>query len=358
MDLSALLPPSGRVFLNGVFRYMVTGDKQEEDAAEELRDQCRGQQRRGLEVEKRIAELRTRFGTGSSSATRFGSLYVEILSVNVLPPGVDAFVELQSVQSRRRGHRSRRSDASPSDGDCEDAKGGAEASDGACFNTSVAKRVAGRSPQWRETFELPLESLEHELELRVMDAAAPILGSKRGRKRLGVARLVVVDIVERCVGIGTRPDSPSRLAVAGNVSPTGGSPRQRTQPSTSAVVKLSTVGGTARAPQAHVSPSPCAVATSSTAPTTTMEVPMASYELPLDVSDALLAAIRRHQADLTASAPSTLLRHGHPRLALRCGVRFEELGSLLVAQRKQQRRLVELRAKESQFLAWEDGKER
>ncbi|POM72798.1 Hypothetical protein PHPALM_10433, partial [Phytophthora palmivora] len=52
----AALPP-GRVFLNGVPRYVVTGDKGEEDAAEELRDQWRQQQIQMLGLEKRIAEL-------------------------------------------------------------------------------------------------------------------------------------------------------------------------------------------------------------------------------------------------------------------------------------------------------------
>lgn len=326
--------PAGRIFLGGVFRYLVTGDKQEEDAAEELRDQTRGQLQRAREVERRVAALRVRLGSGANSATRLGALYVEVLGVNALPPGVDAFVELQAVRSLRRGRGAEDEDEDDGPDADADVSSGPEAADGECFNTSVARRAAGRAPQWRETFELPLESLDHALELRLVDAAAPVLGAKRKRKRLGVARLAVADVVERCVGLGTGADSPSR-AVAGS-----GSPKPRARPSLSAVVKL---------PAAGAPPSPSPRAEAAQAAPATVEVPMASYELPLDASDALLAGMRRLQGE------SAALRAGHPRLALRCGVRLEELGELLVAQRRQRRRLAELRTREAQFLSWAEA---
>ncbi|KAG6971978.1 hypothetical protein JG688_00004186 [Phytophthora aleatoria] len=69
----ATLPP-GRVFLNGVPRYVVTGDKGEEDAAEELRDQWRQQQMQMLGLEKRVAELRD----SEDDTPSVGVLYVEV----------------------------------------------------------------------------------------------------------------------------------------------------------------------------------------------------------------------------------------------------------------------------------------
>lgn len=83
--------PAGRVFLNGVPRYVVTGDKGEEDAAEELRDQWRQQQMQMLALEKRVVELRD----SEDNATSVGVLYVEVQGVSLLPIAspINSFVQ-------------------------------------------------------------------------------------------------------------------------------------------------------------------------------------------------------------------------------------------------------------------------
>lgn len=68
---------------------------------------------------------------------------------------------------------------------------------------------------------------------------------------------------------------------------------------------------------------------------------MATYELPLELPEALR---RTKQAELA--------KHGPPRLALRCGIRLNELGSLLVQQRRLREKLALVRSQEVQLSSW------
>lgn len=259
LDAAALAAadlPAGRVFLNGVFRFAVTGDQREQDAAEELMDQCRRLQRRADDLEARIAAAQL-----ASGSKPIGELLVEVVGAMALPPAA-AYVELRLAGS----------DPPPP--------------------ANTAASAPSRAPQWRESFALPLAALDGAaaLELRVLEAAR--VGKPR---RLGAARLSVLDVVDRCTA-AREPASPSR------------SPLKQPRPEPM---------------QQEAEPA------------------MASFELPLDVDDALLAAL----------APD-LARAGHPRLAVRAGVRLAALGELLVAQRRAQLRLAELRRQEQRFLQW------
>uniref|UniRef100_H3HE90 Anoctamin transmembrane domain-containing protein n=1 Tax=Phytophthora ramorum TaxID=164328 RepID=H3HE90_PHYRM len=153
--------PAGRVFLNGVPRYVVTGDKSEEDAAEELRDQWRQQQMQMLALEKRIAELRD-----SEEDSSVGVLYVEVQGSGTsgdsmsLKAGEDSKASVKGAGGRTASPLSTQ-----------------------MANTSVSKK--SRSPLWHESFELPVTALGDVLALRVCDGG-PMLATVRQRRVLGL----------------------------------------------------------------------------------------------------------------------------------------------------------------------------
>ncbi|TYZ66889.1 hypothetical protein PybrP1_000847 [[Pythium] brassicae (nom. inval.)] len=254
----AALPP-GRVFLNGVHRYVVTGDKAEEDAADEVFDELRRRQLRVLDVERRIAELRR-------GRAGVGALSVEVVRITILPvvdaltKAVDSFVQLRLQEAH----------AAEDEADA----GGTSAAAAKPANTSVAKK--NRSPQWHEKFEFPLASLDDALELSVWDWE--LLGPHR---RIGRTSLLVADVVSRTLAGETEPPAP---------------PRAR-----------------------HASAATDAA---------TAQLVVGTFELPIEMPDELLRSL----------AAADLVRHGPPRLQLRCGVQLQELGALLATRQRLRRR--------------------
>ncbi|RLN91080.1 hypothetical protein BBJ28_00009621 [Nothophytophthora sp. Chile5] len=280
--------PAGRVFLNGVPRYVVTGNKSEEDAAEELREQCRHQQLQLLGLEKRVAELRE----GGGETKGVGILYVEVQGVSLLPlpSPVHSVVQL-CVQS----------------GSDSTSLKALKASEGQVANTSVSKK--SRSPLWHESFELPVTTIEDTLTLRVCDGSQ-MLATIRQRRVFGRVQLAVNDVILRT--------SSSALS-----APMASPP--------SAVLTRSRVSSSSSSSDNDE--------VQQTAVPSVVEGAMATYELPLELPEAL--------------RQSELARHGPPRLALRCGVRLHELGALLVQQRRLREKMTLLRGQEAQLSTWE-----
>lgn len=295
--------PTGRVFLNGVYRYIVTGVRAEEDTAEELFDELHQRQLRVLDVEKRIAELH-------EANAEVGILYVEVVSINILPvmdaltKAVDSFVQLRLKYGG--DGTTQVTDGSKPKPRARDAQA----------NTSVMKK--NRSPQWHEKFEFPIASLDDSLTLGVFDWE--LLGKNR---RIGQAALQVVDVVSRT------------FAFIESESPTN---RQHTRPgerkisaaASSSVVRVTTAtpAGDAKTSAAHDRAS-------------LIELVMGSFELPIEMPEALLGAMH-----------ADLLHHGHPRLLLRCGVRLRELGELQFTRRCLHKSIESLKQREAQFFQW------
>lgn len=271
--------PRGRVFLNGVHRYVVTGNKSEEDAADELFDELRRRQLRVLDVDKRIAELR---------GARVGTLFVEVVRINILPVmdalthAVDSFVQL-ALEAPGSPTKARKNATKPS-------------------NTSVVKK--NRSPQWLEKFEFPLASLDDTLALVVFDWE--LLGKNR---RIGTAALTVHDIV-------------ARTCAAARESPTN---RVRRATSTTVASNSATAGLRQRA--------------------SLIALVMGTFELPIELPEALRRAL----------AHADLVKHGQPRLTLRCGVQLDELGELLVQRRRLNQQIASLKDHEARFVAWTES---
>ncbi|TMW55806.1 hypothetical protein Poli38472_008454 [Pythium oligandrum] len=261
--------PSGRVFLNGVHSYIVTGNKAEEDAAEELLDELVQLQLRDVELQKQIDSLR---------AQPVGVLFVELGSINILPVmdaltrAVDSFVRLQiKADVVKRGK-----EAKP-------------------LTTSVMKK--NRSPQWTESFEFSLQSLEDHLHLRVYDWEQ--LGKNR---RIGQANLSVADIVAITEPAVDEEDTQPKKPAAG--------------------------GGDTEIEKAPVK-----------AP---IKIRMARFEVQIEMPEVLLSTMA-----------SDLVKHGHPKLSLRCGVRLDALGRCLYRQQKLQQKIQQLKRQETQFFHWE-----
>ncbi|KAG2812848.1 hypothetical protein JG687_00004722 [Phytophthora cactorum] len=327
----ATLPP-GRIFLNGVPRYVVTGDKGEEDAAEELRDQWRQQQMQMLGLEKRVAELRD----SEDDTPSVGVLYVEVQGVSLLPIAspIHSFVQF-CVQSGTvgTGSGSSRGD-SMSTKSLEASKketGGRIASPlpAQMANTSVSKK--SRSPLWHESFELPVTALGDVLALRVCDGG-PIIPSVRQRRVLGRAQLGIEDVITRTNSTTAALPPP---VSASEAKPTKPMPQASSESSSSE--NDNEAGGITSPRPSIPSPRPAMSRPASRA----VNVPMATYELPLELPESL----RR-------TKQSELAKHGPPRLALRCGVRLNELGSLLVQQRRLREKLALLRSQEVQLSSW------
>lgn len=336
----AALPP-GRVFLNGVPRYVVTGDKGEEDAAEEFRDQWRHQQMQLLALEKRIAELRD----GEDDTTSVGVLYVDVQGVSLLPIAspIHSFVQF-CVQPEA---------GSDSPGDSESMKlleasksgvkgaGGRVASPSPTqtANTSVSKK--SRSPLWHESFELPVAALGDVLALRVCDGG-PMLSTVRQRRVLGRAQLGIEDVITRTSSNAFPTVSVPTVGLpAAAVTTCSASETKPTKPTSQASSASSSSEDEKEASDlTSLRPSAPSFTSSSSA----VEVPMATYELPLELPESL----RR-------TKQSELAKHGPPRLALHCGVRLNELGSLLLQQRRLREKLALLRSKEVQLSSWGGG---
>lgn len=269
--------PVGRVFLNGVHRYIVTGDKVEEDAADEVFDELKHLQLRVLEMERRTNELR-------AAKAPVGTLMVEVVRINILPvmdvltKGVDSFIQLKLKRH----------------GPAVDAK----AKDPAPANTSVQKK--SRSPQWNETYEFQLDALDATLDLLVFDWE--LVGQNR---RIGSTSLAISEVVARINHELLSPaSSPQRRRSITFRSNAAASPSKPEQPQE-------------------------------------IQLTMASYELPLEMPEALLTGMQQD-----------LLKHGHPRISLQCGVQLQELGRLLWQQQKLQAKIAALKAHEAQFFTW------
>ncbi|KAG3155309.1 hypothetical protein PI126_g9232 [Phytophthora idaei] len=305
----ATLPP-GRVFLNGVPRYVVTGDKGEEDAAEELRDQWRQQQMQILGLEKRVAELRD----SEDDTPSVGVLYVEVQGSGTVGTGSGSSrgdsTSTKSLEASKKGTGGRIASPLPAQ----------------MANTSVSKK--SRSPLWHESFELPVTALGDVLALRVCDGG-PMIPSVRQRRVLGRAQLGIEDVITR-----------TNSTTAALPPPVSASEAKPTKPMPQASSELSSsendneAGGITSPRPSIPSPRPAMSRPASRA----VNVPMATYELPLELPESL----RR-------TKQSELAKHGPPRLALRCGVRLNELGSLLVQQRRLREKLALLRSQEVQL---------
>ncbi|KAE9015327.1 hypothetical protein PF011_g7680 [Phytophthora fragariae] len=333
--------PAGRVFLNGVPRYVVTGDKGEEDAAEELRDQWRQQQMQMLALEKRVAEL----CGGEDDTTSVGVLYVEVQGVSLLPIAspINSFVQFCLQSGAATGSGSSRGD-SMSVKSLEGSKGAVKGSGGRTAaplptqmaNTSVSKK--SRSPLWHESFELPVTALGDVLDLRVCEGG-PTLSSMMQRRVLGRAQLAIEDVVARTsssalptVAVPTIP--AAKTSAAAETKPS----RSMSPPSSasSSEGEDEVVDITSRRPSV-----PKRRSSSFRPSLRAVDVPMATYELPLELPEALR---RTKQTELA--------KHGPPRLALRCGIRLNELGSLLVQQRRLREKLALVRSQEVQLSSW------
>lgn len=294
--------PSGRVFLNGVHRYLVSGNRAEEDAAEELFDELHQRQLRVLDVEKRIAEL-------CAAKTEVGVLYVEVVSINILPvmdalsKAVDSFVQLRLKPGE--GSDSQATEPTPKPRLAKPA------------NTSVMKK--NRSPQWHEKFEFPIASLDDSLTLSVFDWE--LLGKNR---RIGQAALQVMDVVARTAA-SVEGESPVHRQHA---------PGERK--TSSAAAAASSVVRMPAAGEAKTS-----AATRDRA--SLIELVMGSFELPIEMPEALLGSMH-----------ADLLRHGPPRLLLRCGVQLRELGELQFQRRRLHKTIEGLKQREAQFFQWTD----
>lgn len=298
--------PLGRVFLNGVHRYLVTGDRAEEDTAEELFDELRQRQLRVLDVEKRIAELR-------AAKAEIGVLYVEVVSINILPvmdalsKAVDSFVQLR---------------LKPGEGDTGVTQATADSKTKPKLakpaNTSVMKK--NRSPQWHEKFEFPIASLDDSLMLSVFDWE--LLGKNR---RIGQAALQVVDVVARTVA-SVEGESPVHRQQR--------VPGERKTSAASSVVRVTTATPTGEAQTTSS-------ATRDRA--SLIELVMGSFELPIEMPEALLGSMH-----------ADLLRHGHPRMLLRCGVQLRELGEIQFQRRRLHKTIEGLKQREAQFFQWTD----
>ncbi|ETI39221.1 hypothetical protein F442_15005 [Phytophthora nicotianae P10297] len=335
----AALPP-GRVFLNGVPRYVVTGDKGEEDAAEELRDQWRQQQMQMLGLEKRIVELRD----SEDDTPSIGVLYVEVQGISLLPIAspIHSFVEF-CVQSGTvgTGSGSSRGD-SMSTKSLEASKAAKKETGGRIAspvpaqmaNTSVSKK--SRSPLWHESFELPVTALGDVLALRLCDGG-PMIPSVRQRRVLGRAQLGIDDVITR-TSSSTLPTAAVGLPAAASVAET-----KATKPKPKASSESSSSGNEDETGDINSSRSsvPRTHSVTSRPSSRSIDVPMATYELQLELPESLR---RTKQSEVT--------KHGPPRLALRCGVRLNELGSLLVQQRRLREKLALLRSQEVQLSSW------
>lgn len=292
--------PSGRVFLNGVHRYLVTGNRAEEDAAEELFDELRQRQLRVLDVEKRIADL-------CAAKAEVGVLYVEVASINILPvmdalsKAVDSFVQLRLKPGE--GSDAQATEPTPKPRLAKPA------------NTSVMKK--NRSPQWHEKFEFPIASLDDSLTLSVFDWE--LLGKNR---RIGQAALQVMDVVARTVASAEGESPVHRQHAPGE--------RKTSPAAASSVVRVPAAG------EAKTS-----AATRDRA--SLIELVMGSFELPIEMPEALLGSMH-----------ADLLRHGHPRLLLRCGVQLRELGELQFQRRRLHKTIEGLKQREAQFFQWTD----
>ncbi|GLD93437.1 hypothetical protein PINS_up002029 [Pythium insidiosum] len=286
------LPP-GRVFLNGVHGYMVTGDQREEDAAEEIFDELVQLQAQVVDEQKRIAQLR-------ESGAEVGDVAVDIGSVNILPvmdaltKAVDSFIELQVVTSEAKSGKKERP-----------------------CNTSVIKK--NRSPKWTERFVLRLSSLDDAIRFRVMDWE--LLGRNR---RIGQATLTVSDI------IATMPptvDETEEVMVASSPTPKG---------KTELSLVESPSPADAQAGDAQTTASP---PISSTRPTDSQRIPMGNFDLSIEMSEALMSSMM-----------GDLVRHGHPKLSIRSGLQLKPLGVALYRLQLLQEKILRLKENEKQFF--------
>ncbi|GMF47540.1 unnamed protein product [Phytophthora fragariaefolia] len=332
--------PAGRVFLNGVPRYVITGDKGEEDVAEELRDQWRQQQMQMLSLEKKIVELRD----SEDEMTSVGVLYVEVQGVSLLPIAspINSFVQF-CLQSGTAGTAAGSSRDSMSMKSSEGSKGAAKGPGGRpaaplptqSANTSVSKK--SRSPLWHESFELPVTALEDVLAFRVCDGG-PVMMQRRV---LGRAQLSIEDVVTRTSINGLPsvaiPTIPVATASAPTVAQTKSTkPMSPPLSASSSGDEDEVVDRTSRRSSVPKRPS-----SGFRASLRGIDVTMAAYELPLELPEALR---RTKQAELA--------KHGPPRLALRCGIRLSELGSLLVQQRRLREKLALVRSQEVNLSSW------
>lgn len=271
--------PVGRVFLNGVHRYIVTGDKAEEDAATEVFEELKTLQHRALEKESQINKLR-------AIKAPVGTLAVQIVGINILPimalltKSVDPFVQITLNPKGAAPYPNAKPLVSQ--------------------NTTVKKT---RTPQWNETYEFKLDALDFTLSLTVFDWE--LVGQNR---KIGTTSLEISDVV-------TRTSHEPQL------SP-GSSPKRR---------------------QSITFRTPVAVGKDPSKPEKAqdIEVTLASYELPLEMREGQLTGMQ-----------NDLLKHGHPRLSLQCGVKLQELGELLWELQKLQAKIKALQAHEAQFFAW------
>ncbi|KAL3674970.1 hypothetical protein V7S43_000895 [Phytophthora oleae] len=316
----ASLPP-GRVFLNGVPRYVVTGDKGEEDVADEIRAQWVQLQKQMKELDKRITKLRD----NEDGSPTVGVLYVDVQGVSLLPIAspIQSFVQF-CVQSGTTGTGSENLKAA------EKREGGHASTSLSTQveNTSVSKK--SRSPLWHESFKLPVTALRDVLALRLCDGG-PMLSTIRQQRVLGRSQLSIEDVISRTSN-NTQPILAKLPAVVSETK--SDKPILPASSSSSS----SDEAGDISSPRPSV---PKRRSSGCRSSSRTLKPPMATYELPLELPE----SIRR-------TKQSELAKHGPPRLALRCGVRLNTLGSLLVQQRRLREKLALLHSQEIQLSNW------
>ncbi|KAG1686655.1 hypothetical protein DVH05_006386 [Phytophthora capsici] len=310
----ASLPP-GRVFLNRLPRYVITGDKGEEDVADEIREHGRKLEEDMEKLEKNIKKLRD----SEDGAPSVGTLNVDVQGVSLLPIAspIQSFVQF-CVQSGTTG----------TGNSFGKKKGGGHTSTSSTQveNTSVSKK--SRSPLWHESFILPVTALGDVLALRLCDGGP--LASTRQRV-LGRAQLSIEDIISRTSNVA-QPTITELPAAASEMKP------DKPMPSDSSSSSSSDEAGDITSPRPSV---PKRRSSSSKPSSRTLKPPMATYELPLELPESL----RR-------TKQSELAKHGPPRLALRCGIRLNVLGSQLVQLRRLREKAALLRSQELQLSHW------
>ncbi|KAK1947609.1 Anoctamin-7 [Phytophthora citrophthora] len=309
--------PRGRDFYSGVPRYVVIGDKGEEDAADEIREQREKLEDEMKKLEKNIKELRD----SADSAPSVGDLHVNVQGVSLLPIAspIQSLVQL-CVQSGTTGTGSSLMAGKKRGG------GYTSTSSTLVENTSVSKK--SRSPLWHEPFVLPVTALGDVLALRLCDGG-PLASTKQ--RVLGRAQLSIEDVISRTSNIA-QPTIAELPAATSEMKP------DKPMPSESSSSSSSDEAGDITS----LRPSVPKRRSSSFKPSSrTLEPPMAAYELQLELPESL----RR-------TKQSELAKHGPPRLALRCGVRLSILGLRLVQLRRLREKLALLRSQEIQLSNW------
>ena len=132
MSLSKLKLSTGRVYLNGLYRYIVTGCSTTEDRVEDLYERRNELQRRVGDLQIGLSNLQRRYGNG------LGNVTIVLKRTTELPKAMDYYVKVK-IQGKQL-----------------------------VFRSQVKKKC--KTPVWNKTFEIKeLESFDTILSFTLMD---------------------------------------------------------------------------------------------------------------------------------------------------------------------------------------------